>query len=313
MRKYLIIVMSLSLLCISMRVSWAGYQGPTEIFSSSDIASHTGDYLDMFLVEFFVRSDGTYVEPEAGPGWNINVYGASGLLRSFNVSRGADFQATYYFYDQYLYVQGSSKWKDHIYVYDYNGNLVSTISPYSGGFESALPNGDIITSIGEQKYNRYSLSGKLIKAYTSKPLVLGVAESDYSVGDRKYKTTIKFEDKTYSMLMDWTVDESIKIYRDGSDNVYLITSGSVEKYNPCGKLLGEFDAPEDVVFREEYVDDRERKFIKHDEYGEPQIDIYGNVYLWKKTPNKYSILKWTWVDDPTKSAESCPEGKKTTQ
>ncbi len=34
------------------------------------------------------------------------------------------------------------------------------------------------------------------------------------------------------------------------------------------------------------------------EYGEPVVAPNGDVYTWKKTMVKYSIVKWTWVDDP---------------
>jgi hypothetical protein len=303
MRKYLVIVISLFFLCISIRLSWAGYQSPSEIFSALAPASEDGDDLDIFLVIFYVRSDGTYIEPAAG--YNVNVYGASGLLRSFNTSRGADFEAEYNFYDQYIYLEGSGKWKNHIYVYNYNGNLVSTISSYSGNFESALSNGDFITHILKtENYYRYSISGQLLKTYASRPLELGVAKNQ-AIGNGKYKTTIMFDDRAYSLIMDWDVGKSVKILRDENNNVYLLDAGSAYKYSPCGKLLGKVDVPSDVVFREENVEDREPEYIKHDLYGNTQIDIHGNVYTWKKTPSKYHILKWTWVDDP--NAPSGPD------
>jgi len=34
------------------------------------------------------------------------------------------------------------------------------------------------------------------------------------------------------------------------------------------------------------------------EYGEPFVSHNGNLYCWKRTPNKYSILKWVWVESP---------------
>ena len=35
-----------------------------------------------------------------------------------------------------------------------------------------------------------------------------------------------------------------------------------------------------------------------EEYGPPVISPNGDVYTWKRTPDKYSILKWQWQDDP---------------
>ena len=34
------------------------------------------------------------------------------------------------------------------------------------------------------------------------------------------------------------------------------------------------------------------------EYGKSVFAPNGDVYTWKRTPDKYAILKWTWVDDP---------------
>ena len=35
-----------------------------------------------------------------------------------------------------------------------------------------------------------------------------------------------------------------------------------------------------------------------EDYGVPVFAPNGDVYTWKRTPGAYSILKWTWVDDP---------------
>ena len=34
------------------------------------------------------------------------------------------------------------------------------------------------------------------------------------------------------------------------------------------------------------------------QYGSPVVAFNGDVYTWKRTPDKYSIVKWTWTDDP---------------
>lgn len=47
------------------------------------------------------------------------------------------------------------------------------------------------------------------------------------------------------------------------------------------------------------------------EYGEPVVAPNGDVYAWKKTDFGYSILKWTWVDDP--DTPPCPEKQGTAQ
>ena len=44
------------------------------------------------------------------------------------------------------------------------------------------------------------------------------------------------------------------------------------------------------------------------EYGSPVLAPSGDVYTWKRTPDKYSIVKWSWVDDPG-SNDDCPVEK----
>jgi hypothetical protein len=39
-----------------------------------------------------------------------------------------------------------------------------------------------------------------------------------------------------------------------------------------------------------------------EQYGSPVLAPNGDVYTWKRTPDKYSILKWVWVDGP-----ECPQ------
>ena len=42
-------------------------------------------------------------------------------------------------------------------------------------------------------------------------------------------------------------------------------------------------------------------------YGKPFIAPSGSVYVWKRTDDSYSILKWTWQDDP--NTPRCPDAK----
>jgi hypothetical protein len=41
------------------------------------------------------------------------------------------------------------------------------------------------------------------------------------------------------------------------------------------------------------------------EYGPPVIGPDGSVYAYKRTPDTYSILKWTWVDDANDPKSDC--------
>lgn len=35
-----------------------------------------------------------------------------------------------------------------------------------------------------------------------------------------------------------------------------------------------------------------------EEYGQPVVAPTGDIYTWKRTPEKYSIIKWVWIDGP---------------
>ena len=54
----------------------------------------------------------------------------------------------------------------------------------------------------------------------------------------------------------------------------------------------------DTVYGKPQIIGREKIPNYIAEYGSPVIAPNGDVYAWKRTPTNYSILKWTWVDDP---------------
>lgn len=293
MRRYFVVMTILVGLCLPTYKVWGGYGEPAEIFSGplddqhyADDESELGKTLSL---DFIVLNDGSYVEADAQD--NIRIYNPSSLLKQFNVSQGIN--GIIHFYDQYIYIEGTGKFKNNIYIYDYTGNLKSTINSLSGRFKFALPNGDFIThTFKTENYYRYSLSGQLLKAYASKPFELGVVQKQ-PLGNRKYKTTVTYDDRAYVIVG----RQYSNFQRDENNNLYAVEPGFVSKFSPCGKLLGQVKMPSDVVFTEENVKGREPEIIDHDLYGEPKIDIHGNLYTWKKTPTQYSILKWTWVDD----------------
>jgi hypothetical protein len=74
----------------------------------------------------------------------------------------------------------------------------------------------------------------------------------------------------------------------------------VVKYDSCGKKIGRLDLPTSEYERptQEELDMPTTPLIVRKEYGPPVIGPDGSVYAWKRTPDTYSILKWTWVDSP---------------
>jgi hypothetical protein len=56
--------------------------------------------------------------------------------------------------------------------------------------------------------------------------------------------------------------------------------------------------PADNIQEESQGEQVEPEVTVLEGYGSPLLAPNGDVYTWKRTPDKYSILKWTWVDDP---------------
>jgi len=130
---------------------------------------------------------------------------------------------------------------------------------------------------------------------------LGVVKTS-SLGGGKYRHTIQYPDVTYTIISDKEYDG---YYRDKNRYIYLYLSGLVDKFNVCGKLMGRLLLPQKMEVKGDVQPSGEQYAFTHDQYGEPVLDIHGNVYTWKKSPTKYSILKWTWVDDP--NAQTGPD------
>jgi hypothetical protein len=74
----------------------------------------------------------------------------------------------------------------------------------------------------------------------------------------------------------------------------------VVKYDQCGKKVGELNLPisEYESLTQEELDMPTTTLRVRKEYGPPVIGPDGSVYAYKRTPDTYSILKWTWVDSP---------------
>jgi len=83
------------------------------------------------------------------------------------------------------------------------------------------------------------------------------------------------------------------IFRDRFKTIYF-GSGTIKHKDACNSDIAEYQMPESVI--KEYLDKEGAEVIE--EYGPPIISVNGDIYTWKRTPEKYSILKWTWRDNP---------------
>lgn len=162
------------------------------------------------------------------------------------------------------------------------------------------PEGNIWIKI--KNYTLKDSSGQIIRTSPTRPLELGLLESkSYKSGS--YLHSIRYPDKSYSFILPW---ESLNAYwRDLAGNIVVAaqTNGKdmVYKINPCGKIMGQMQIPED---KGHVVDQIGPELIGEldYEYGKPIFAPNGDIYAWKRTPDTYSILKWAWVDDPNVSS-----------
>jgi hypothetical protein len=176
-----------------------------------------------------------------------------------------------------------------------------------GYHEIYAANGNIIGYDKAKKtYSIYSPTGQLLKTHSEAPLELGIVKSSKRLPDDSHLTVIEYSDAIYSirpptMLEYFTRDLSGFLYgviiTGPESNQYY----RVYKYNKCGKVLGSVDLPpNNIIVKPNTVPPQPTPDVMIlAEYGQPVIASNGDVYTWKRTPTKYAILKWTWVDDPS--------------
>jgi hypothetical protein len=166
--------------------------------------------------------------------------------------------------------------------------------------------------VWREKGYKYSPTGELLTTYDKKPLALGLKSARRRAeSDNKYDTTIQYEDMTYHMILDGDWDNFV---RDQNDYLYFFnsytakdsvsgedsTTSLVVKYDSCGKKIGRLDLPISEYEKptQAELDMPTTTLRVRNEYGPPVIGPDGSVYAYKRTPDTYSILKWTWVDSP---------------
>jgi hypothetical protein len=166
--------------------------------------------------------------------------------------------------------------------------------------------GNLYSSVGD-KYFLTSPTGQLLKTYTERPLELGRVKTQ-KIAEKQWKVTVKYPDK------EWTIirgpSGTMRYMRDLSGNLHGVGNTTIIRYNNCGKEVTRLKMPEVSYQGVEIPPDvpegsEVQKPDVLEEYGSPVLGPNGDVYTWKRTPDKYSIVKWTWQDDP--NAPSGPD------
>ena len=159
------------------------------------------------------------------------------------------------------------------------------------------------------KINNYMLkspSGQILQSYTTRPAELG-AVSQKTLNSTKAKITVQYPDKTWSYA---DVGRMSSYMRDTNGNLYGYGNTQVIRYTTCGKEVAMLMMPKKIVQETSRGPQVEPQVTVLEEYGSPVIAPNGDVYTWKRTPTIYSILKWSWVNDPNppSNAPDTPEG-----
>lgn len=185
-------------------------------------------------------------------------------------------------------------------VKDQSGEEYYEISEYSFGDVIGISkSGNLFTESGEEYYET-TLTGDVIRTYVERPLEAGQIKEDGRITNDMYKVTITYPDK------EWTiVDDSMcsKYYRDTRGKLYCSEEKYVAKYNDCGLVVAELTLPDsNVKVLPSNMAGIENTYFTKEEYGNLTIAPNGDLYAWKRTPETYSIVKWTWQDDSSDPA-----------
>ncbi len=250
------------------------WQGPVEIISGTWGANNDqfgieyGDTNDVFGGPFYILFNESIMLTDLMNG-RMKTYSSTGALTKVTKC-----------------VKGpSGEWNEECRI-----PLVNYIQTASDGNIWVGP----LEYLKQQGYSLYIPTGQLIKTSTTRPLELGVVSEQY-MGPGQYKITVKFPDKDWSIIGKGAVP---KYTRDVNGNLYGSGAKQAIRYSYCGKELARLTMPKANIQEVSRGEQLDPKINVLEEYGSPVIASNGDVYTWKRTPTNYSILKWTWVNDP---------------
>ena len=268
----------------------AMWQGPTEVLSGDwgDTDTQFGiryeDFGDVFPKDIIILANGDIWIPDGLVNERLKLYDGAGSLKS-------------------------------IIALD---NATRTFPAYwfIGKLAAVNSDGTVYMSryMGKDQYALYSPTGQLIKTQSTRPPELGVIKSVFEHSDRSGTTVIQYPDAAYNIKSPRLLEFFARDTKGGFYGVIKTGSGKQEhyrvyKYNVCSKPIASVDLLPNII--EETIEaSRPTPLVDVvEEYGKPVIGPNGDIYTWKRTPDKYFIIKWTWVDDP--DAPKCPKEKNT--
>ena len=313
---------------LSSMCAYAGWSSPATVVQGNwgtnvnEFGFSKGETVDYFPDTIAVLSDGKVLIRD-GVNNVLKIFDSSGaLVKTVNITSDG-----FYGLDADRIVSGKfdDQWRTRIGVYSVrddkwlwvdNSTDIGNIADCTVYVDPT--NLDIYIWNNRDKGYRYSASGTLSEVFTSKPLIFGQEITSQLKADGNYRTVVKFNDITYDCKTSTPFSTFIRdmrgyLYGIGQIGEEAALHTRVYKITKCGKVMAAIDFPPDRrhgnIFSKRLP--AYSKEVVDEEYGSPVITPNGEVYTWKRTPDKYSILRWTWVNDP--DAPKCPEEKNTSR
>lgn len=267
----------------------AGWSGPGVVASGTwgnaekQFTVESTDMGDIYPTEFFVLDDGTVVIEDG----KLKVYRNGAFAEALHV------EGRILFCDQAIVVipwaREDGKPVDRDLSFRPSGGRTGWKVPaklITGHLDWINRDCTFVTKDEEKIYRRYSPTGKLIETRLHPERI-----RHERLNDGHYRISVTYDDLVYTFIRKDQYAYG-RYVQDGNRMLYGISGGSVDVLNQCGKVIDSMRLPENMKFGADEDDNHNRNQLVHDEYGEPFVDAYGNVYTWKRTPAGFSILKW---------------------
>ncbi|MDH3976728.1 MAG: hypothetical protein OEV42_20895 [Deltaproteobacteria bacterium] len=300
-------------------VGKANWQEPIEVLTrgwgagDNEFGYYNGEMLDTYPREFIVMSDGKIIIEDASNN-RFKIFGNSGeLLKAFVQSSLGIFE----FNPDVIITAKKDRIKRirTIGLFNIQSEEWLWIEPDNKVFPDFIrmtlmseDKNSFIIPTSDSSGIEYSFSGDVLGIFTNRPFLFGKEIKDGKTNDGKANQVIQFENATYNC----TVPDGFDTFRRDNDgylygiahNVGKPAHTRIYKMTKCGKIIGTLDYP---TAKGTYTNPYPGVPLK-EAYGEPVFAQNGDVYTWKRSPEAYSILKWTWVDDPNiKEGPDMPE------
>lgn len=292
--KKLIVAVTIYAFLVFYSLAYGAWQGPSDVVvglwgkDPGQIGIEHGDTIDQFPRSFGVSNSGKIAISDL-INEVLHVFRNDGSLL-VDIKRPV--QRKWWPYT--VVVSGECAivpYTDFTHTFDLStGNLIGTANNIDGGEYLSADCNKIYVNLDKNIWKVYSPTGVLLNTYPERPLELGVVTEKYLAPGRD-KITVKFPDKTWEIIGAGVFP---KYMRDLNGNLYAVGDTQVVRYDGQGTELARLTMPESKYEEQSRGPGVEPKIKVLEEYGSPVVAPNGDVYTWKRTADKYYIIKWTW-------------------